>query len=112
MTSSLTIGQVEVDESCHLGFALHEAGIGVDEQRAGERVRVVFGGLGGGGNAIDRESLEQVLVLVVVGEAEVADGVGRAFDTLDEDVIVFGELGVGGVEDGFLALAFIGVART
>ena len=67
-----------------------------------------LGSLGGGRDAIDGEGLDQAFVLGEVGIAEVADGVGAAFDALDEDVVVFGELDVGGVEDGFFALAFIG----
>ena len=30
------VGQEVVDESGHLGFLLHDLGVGVDEQRAGE----------------------------------------------------------------------------
>ena len=57
-----------------------------------------------GGHAVDGEGLEGALVLVEVGKAEVADGVRAAFDALDQDVVVFGELDVLGGEDGFFAL--------
>ena len=36
------IGQEEVDEGGHLGFFLHDGGIGVDEQRAGQRIGTIF----------------------------------------------------------------------
>ena len=36
------VGQIVVDEVGHLGFGLHDAGVRVDEQWAGERVLVAL----------------------------------------------------------------------
>ena len=58
-----------------------------------------LGGLGGGLDAavatVDRDGLEGVGVLLVVGVAEVAGRTLGAGDTLDQDVVVLGRLVVG-----------------
>ena len=69
----------------------------VDEQRP--RQRRVLAGLGGLGRrldaavaVVDRQRLERVGVLLVVGVAEVAGRTLGAGDTLDQDVVVLGGL--------------------
>ena len=84
-------------------------GVRVDEQRAGQRVSAVSRRFRRWERRRRSRGLELALVLVEVSVAEVADGVRAAFDALDQDVIVFGELDVGGGEESFFALAFIGV---
>ncbi len=96
------MGQEVVDVSSDLGLGLHDAGVRVDEERSCERVGEAVDGLEGGFDAVDREDIGDVLVLDVVGVAVETDGIGASDDALDEDVVVFGELGVGSIEDWFL----------
>jgi hypothetical protein len=93
--------QVEIDEVGHLGFGLHDGGIRVDEQGTSQGVLGAIDGLQGGFDTLQGEDTQYILVLVVIGIAEEADGVGAADDTLDEDVIVFAQLGFRSGEDGF-----------
>ena len=77
------------------GFSFRILGIRVDEQRAREQVFAIFSSFEGGGHIIDRDSLELAFIFLVVSEAEETDGVLVAFDTLDQDVVIFGLLEVG-----------------
>ena len=74
------------------GLLLHDVGVGVDEERAGQRVLAGVHGFSRGRHAFDRQVRQLALVLLEVGEAEVADGVLVAFDALHQDVVVFGQL--------------------
>src|SRR5215213_3023145 len=81
---------------------------------SGRESGVVAGGdrLGGGLDALgpllgDLDVLQAFLVVLVVGEAEVAPGVGLALDALDEGVVVRG----GGVVAARLEAAVVGVAE-
>jgi hypothetical protein len=96
------VSQEEVQVSCYLGFLFDDAGIGVVEKRARERIFVAVHGRLGGLDAIDGEHGQGVSVLGLVSVAEETDGVGTTEHALDEDVVVFGELGVGGSQDGGL----------
>ena len=84
----------EPDEGSNLGFLLHDAGIGVEEERAGERILAGLSGFGIRFDAIDGEGLQVALIFLEVSIAEVTDGIGTAFNALDEDVVVFRELHV------------------
>ncbi len=96
------VGQVEVDEVGDLGLLGHDRGVGVDEERAGQRVLAGVDGFGGGIDAFDGEIAQRAGVLLEVGVAEVADGVFVAADALDEDVVILGELEVGGARGAVL----------
>ena len=102
------VGQVEVDEVGDLGLLGHDLGIGVDEERAGQRVLAGIDGFGGGIDAFDGEIAQLAGVLLEVGVAEVADGVFVAADALDEDVVILGELEVAGARGWLFAFALFG----
>lgn len=93
------IAEVEVDEGGDLWFFLHHRGVGVNEERTGKGVAAILDVFLAGFDAFDAEDVELRLVFLVVGIAEEADGIGTAEDALDEDVVVFTELQVGGVEN-------------
>jgi hypothetical protein len=85
----INIGQVVVDETGNLGFGFQDGRVGVDVQRAGEQVFAGFSRVEAGSNVVDGDRGQLVLLLLVVREAEVTDGVLVAFDTLHEDVVIF-----------------------
>ena len=77
------------------------------------RARWIFTGLGGLGirfDTINGEGFEFALVFLKISVAEISDGIGAAFDALDEDIVIFRELGVGSVENGFFAFGEIRLA--
>src|SRR5690606_29587896 len=83
---------VELDELLDLRALLELVGVDVDVERAAQRlVGAVRDGLdaraNGAGAGIDRDRLQRVLVLFVVGEAEVAEGIRAAGDALDQHVV-------------------------
>jgi hypothetical protein len=52
------VGQVEVDEGSDLGLLLQDGGVGVDEERAGQRVAAIFDVSAVGSTPVDGEDLE------------------------------------------------------
>src|SRR3972149_2814449 len=84
-------GQVEVDKGGHLRLLLQDFGGGVDEQGAGQRIGTVVDRLRRRGNALHREDVQTIGVLLVVCVAEVADGVGTDLNTLPPNVVVFAD---------------------
>src|SRR6266496_3356233 len=83
----------------------------VDEDRTRERlIAAIFDGFGGGQYrtfaGIDRGRFQFLLVLDVIGETEIAQGIAVVGDTLNEHVIVFAggkvaAAGFGLADDGF-----------
>ena len=56
----------------------------------GERVGCVVNVGGGRLDAVDGDDFQGVGIFLVVGVAEVTDGVGAAGDALDEDIVILG----------------------
>ena len=87
------MGHVVLHELLHFGFA-ERLGTDVDEDRAGERGIGALGDRFEGGRyrltllVDDRHCPQLVLVLDVIGEAEVAQRVGVARDALHQHVVV------------------------
>src|SRR5690348_14561500 len=104
------MGEVEEDEGSYLGLFLKDLRIRVDEQRAGDRIGAIIDGRLAGFNTLHTDSLEGTLILVIVGEAKVTNGVWAAFHTLNEDVVIFRELRAGGTKQGFFASGEISLA--
>src|SRR5215211_101009 len=103
--------QVERHELADLGLP-ERVLLDVDEQGAREGIVAGLDRLGGGLDARgallgDLDDLQAFLVVLVVGEAEVAPGVGLALDALDQGVVVGG----GGVVAARLLAALLGVAQ-
>src|SRR6266545_6758682 len=103
--------QVELHVLPHLGLP-ERVFLHVDEQGPGERVVTRLDGLGRGldpRRALlgDLDDLQAFLVVLVVGEAEVAPGVGLALDALHQGVVVRG----GGVVAARLQAALLRVAE-
>src|SRR6266545_470528 len=103
--------QIELDELLDLG-PLERVFLHVDVERPGERVLAGGDRLGGGLDARgallgDLDVLQAFLVVLVVGVAEVAPGVGLALDALDQGVVVGG----GGVVAARLEAAGVGVTE-
>ena len=102
---------VERNERLHLG-PFDALDVDVDEERPGERL--VGAVLNGGGlrsdaavAVVDGDDLEAVLVLLVVGVPEIAEGAAVPGDALYEDVIVGGG-GVVGAGDLCLTVDLLG----
>src|SRR5918997_1253356 len=87
--------EVEIHERLDRPVVLQRVGAHVDEQWAGEQILTGANGLLAGLDAVHRERLERVEVVLVVGVTEVAERVFVAGDALDEHVVVLTSLVVG-----------------
>src|SRR5918992_1480509 len=95
--------EVEVHERLDRPVVLQRVGVHVDEQWAGEQILAGANGVSGGLDAVHRERLERVEVVLVVGVTEVAERVLVAGDALDEHVIVLAGLVVRAIRFLFVA---------
>ena len=92
------------------GFSCMIWAVGVDEERAGQGVGAVVDIGLGGFDIVDSQGLEGVGVFVEVSVAEVTDGELVASHTLNENVVIFGELHAFETEQGFFASFDVGFA--
>jgi len=98
------IVQVEADEGSHLGLGFEDPRVRVDVERAGQGVGAIFSRFLRGRHAIHREHAQAVRLFLIVGIAEVPDGVFVAFHALHQHIVILGLIQVLGFQGQGLSL--------